>query len=203
MRKGLAAAEHVTAAAAAAAPSLPRPCVCRLAAPSCTPTLAPHLHPFPVLLFSLNSTLNLLIKWTLGQAGGFHFPLLLTCCEWISLKALPPVPPAFATDPLKGTAHVLIVAHMAVGFIVLGPVAAMEPWNVHVRMWHKQGQGVALIGMLMVRYRFRQWSPVATTVSSYGPRLKRVVPFPLQALNISLNNLSLTGISLSLNQIIR
>lgn len=90
---------------------------------------------------SLNSSLNLLNKWSLGIYG-FKFPFMLTAC------------------------------HMAFSFLALAPVALRTPWDVHRRTLEKQWQGVVCIGAFM-------------------------------AFNIVLNNASLVGISLTLNQIIR
>lgn len=90
---------------------------------------------------TLNTSLNLLNKWTLGHYG-LTYPLALTC------------------------------AHMSFSFVVLAPFAVKVPYENHKEMISKQWQGLLCIGSML-------------------------------AFSIALNNISLSQISLSLNQIIR
>lgn len=95
-----------------------------------------------VLYLFLNSSLNMLQKWTLGIIG-FKCPILITCC------------------------------HMAFSFAMLFPVMMLEPYRQqHRPTLQKQWRGLVAIGCFL-------------------------------AINIALNNWSLTTITLSLNQVIR
>lgn len=95
-----------------------------------------------VVYLSLNITLNILLKWTLGHYG-FGFPLLLSAC------------------------------HMGFSFLALLPMMLSEAQReLHMPTINKQGLGLLGVGVFF-------------------------------AVNIGFNNVSLTSVSLSLNQVIR
>ena len=135
----------------------------------------------------LNSSLNILMKWSLGIYGAP--PCWLTMSRW--LVRWPRQRDGSARDALYRRTSTLMptisrvcctgftfplfltVGHMLFSFSCLAPIMAFEPFvSKHHATLRKQWKGLACIGAFM-------------------------------ALNIALNNLSLVHITLSLNQVIR
>jgi hypothetical protein len=132
----------------------------------------------------LNSSLNILMKWSLGIYGK---PLLRCHDGWAGgldkVKGRPVLHRTGASAVLCQLVYVcragfsfplfLTVGHMLFSFCCLAPIMAFKPFlSKHHATLRKQWKGLACIGAFM-------------------------------ALNIALNNLSLVHITLSLNQVIR